>query len=78
MPLWDLIYTKADLEYRVSSFKGENRIKKMIRVAILLALANNALFIVMIHNVHRLYMYFTNITLMLTLAYFCVAVVTSQ
>ena len=71
--LWQLIYSADDLNFRIQSFSKESKIKGLLRIALFLANANNALFIVMLYDVHRLVKYFTNITLLATIVFFTVA-----
>ena len=72
------IYNMEDLTQKLQSFKSESKAVNLARVALMLANINNVFYIVFIYNLHRLTMFFTNWTLIVTAIYLGVAIAASR
>jgi hypothetical protein len=75
---WSSVYSEEDLTRSLQTFKKESPLVNLVRLALLLANVNNVLLIIYIYNLHRLTMFFTNWTLLITCIYLAVAIAAKQ
>lgn len=72
--VWSLFYSKEDLTSRVQSFTHETTFNLIVRLLLLCVNLGNVWYIIHLYEVHRLFMFFTNWTLLVTVAYLAIAI----